>query len=140
MKKRKAAAIFLVIVAVPFLAWQFWLNTSETRTSAIPPVVAPVEVTAERSGPAQQITANPRPGGAVLTVNFSYYCDPEPKLTYQVENKTIIVKPEAQEKPVTQCVKPYNSAINLENLEPGSYTIVWKGDGTMPPIAMVIPE
>ena len=140
MKKRKAAAIFLVIVALPFLAWQLWLKTSDTRTSAIPPVVAPVEVTAERSGPAQQITANPRPGGAVLTVNFSYYCAPEPKLTYQVENKTIFVKPEAQEKPVTQCVKPYNSAINLKNLEPGSYTIVWKGDGTMPPIAMVIPE
>ena len=118
---------------VPFMLVLFVTQPPKIkdRTGASEPVVSPKRI--------PRIAVNIRPGAVILTVNFSSYCSPKPKLTYRVEERSIHVTPEIPEGPRSRCVEGYRSAINVDGLETGSYTIVWEGAGKLAPIPVEIP-
>lgn len=103
----------------------------KVRPTASEPVESPKEI--------PRIAVNPRPGAVILTVNFSSYCSPKPELVYRVEERNIFVKATVPDGPLSRCVELYRSAINVDGLEAGSYTVVWEGSGDITPIPIEIP-
>ena len=144
MKKLHATLLFGALIGFPLLAWQTWLSEKPEREIISPQTTTPEAVAEEKpaqpSKPHPQIAVILRPGAVVLTVNFSSYCSPKPKLTYRVEDRSIYVTSYVNpDVPVSRCVEGYRSAINVDGLEAGAYTVVWEGSGTLAPISIEIP-